>query len=83
VGCQFGLTDNLYQVDRETIASARPDLEVAGTTLMAIDGPTQLSIPKTLLGGFCGGKQNRTMIKSDGGPRKPSVGIYLELLPVA
>lgn len=32
--------------------------------------------------GFCGGKRNRIMIKSDGGPNKASVGIYLELLPI-
>jgi hypothetical protein len=38
---------------------------------------------ENLIRGFCGGKQNRTMIRCDGGPRKPSVGIHLELLAIA
>jgi hypothetical protein len=42
-----------------------------------------LSIPKTLSGAFCSGKQNRTMIESDGWLRKHSAGICLELLPIA
>ena len=34
-----------------------------------------------LIWGFCGGKENRIMIKSDGRPRKHTVGIWL--FPIA
>jgi hypothetical protein len=62
-----------------------PNLDniVFAALLSHLDGCKIVSIQKTLSAELCGLKQNRTMICADGGPRKPSVWICLELLPIA
>jgi hypothetical protein len=60
------------------------DVQVVASSLTDIGTALAIPVPsENLIWGFCGRKQNRTIIKSDGRPRKPSVGIYLELLPIA